>query len=259
MHIYMHVLYLCMRNSPPSCVLCLLGGQVIESKRMKALWLGSNLKRCRALEPNPHCWLIAVWHCCVQSVCWVQLSVKLICNAYIFYSRFFLKLQRGSNIWKFCIITFFPLFSLKQYSISTKQQSFLVLTVICTDPSSRPLGSSGECTLTVQQKLADWTGNFLFDSACLFSWTQLTCADLSSQVQRSSARAPLCTDSNKMYSVDLQYTWKCYMNAQFLWYNEAMSMDYHLKKIWWLHKLHCQEMLKIKVHFSQFCPFNQCN
>lgn len=82
------------------------------------------------------------------------------------------------------------------YFISTNQQSFLALTVICTDLLSHPLGSSGECTLTVQQKLTDWTGNFFFDSACLFSWTRLTSVDLSSQVQQSSARALLCTNSH---------------------------------------------------------------
>ncbi len=71
----------------------------------------------------------------------------------------------------------------------TNQQSSFVLTVTCTHPLSHPLGSSGECTLTVKRKLADWTGNFLFDSVCLFSWTWLTCVDLSPQAQQSAARA----------------------------------------------------------------------
>ena len=47
-----------------------------------------------------------------------------------------------------------------------------------------------------EEKTWDWTGNFLFDSACLFSWTQLTCVDLSPQAQQSAARALPSTHSH---------------------------------------------------------------
>lgn len=43
--------------------------------------------------------------------------------------------------------------------------------------------------LNVHRKLEDWPRNFLFDSACLFSWTRLTCVDPSLQTQQSAARA----------------------------------------------------------------------
>lgn len=78
------------------------------------------------------------------------------------------------------------------------------LTATCSHPSPHPLGSSGECTLAVKRKLADWTGNFLFDSECLFSWTRLTCFDLSPWARRSASRSPALHPqpaSNKTHSL----------------------------------------------------------
>lgn len=102
----------------------------------------------------------------------------------------------------------------------TNQRSPFVLTVTCTQPLSHPLGSSGECTLTVKRKLEDWTGNFLFDSACLFSWTWLTCVDPSPRAQQSAARALPCTHSHpatKQNSLHcfITHKWKNYPNCSF--------------------------------------------
>lgn len=90
----------------------------------------------------------------------------------------------------------------------TNQECSFELTVTRTHTHmlSHPLGSSGECTLTVKRKLADWTGNFLFDSACLFSWTWLTCVDLSLQALQSTARALPCTHSQTKFTTLLYKT-----------------------------------------------------
>ena len=132
----------------------------------------------------------------------------------------------------------------------TNQQSSFVLTVTCTHSLSHPLGSSGECTLTVKRKLADWTGNFLFDSACLFSWTWLTSVDLSPRAQQSAARALPRTHSHTPAKQNLLHCFTTHRNGSIIqtvpflrhwegtfahqidWYSE--KLEWNLCDCWWL-------------------------